>query len=139
MGLLDEVLQTAKAAGMPGDPAKYEAVYDGVAKVVSQEGGVAGLTQKFQKHDIGGIINGWVGTGPNPSISADQVMQVVGKDRVMAIAGKAGLSEQQVTAGISSMLPVVINHLTPKGTDPGHSPDELEGALSQIKSKFFGA
>jgi len=137
MGLLDEILQTAKAAGMPGDPAKYEAVFDGVSKVVAQEGGVAGLTQKFQKHDLGGLISGWVGSGGNPPINADQIMQIVGKDRIMAMAGKAGLSEEQVTAGISKIMPMIVDHLTPNGTDPGHSSAQLQDALSLIKSKIF--
>jgi len=139
MGLLDQILQAAKAAGMPGDPAQYEAVYEGVSKVVAQEGGVAGLTQKFQKHDLGGIINGWVSSGVNPPINAEQVMKIVGKDRIMAMAGKAGLSEEQVTAGISKIMPLVVDHLTPNGTDPGHSPAQLQDALSLIKSKLFSA
>ena len=68
-------------------------------------------------------------------------MQVLGQDKITAIAAKVGLSEQQVADGISKILPVVVNHLTPNGAAP--APDqaagELEGALGALKSKLFSS
>ena len=68
----------------------------------------------------------------------EDVLQILGHDRVMAIAAKAGLSEAQVTSGISQILPKVVDSLTPQGAVPNHAPNELAGALGLLKSEFFG-
>jgi uncharacterized protein YidB (DUF937 family) len=67
------------------------------------------------------------------------VIQVLGHDRIMAIAAKAGLSEDQVTSGVSQLLPMVVNHLTPNGTVPAHSPTDVENALGELKTKLLGS
>jgi uncharacterized protein YidB (DUF937 family) len=64
---------------------------------------------------------------------------VLGKDQITAIAAKAGLSEEQVSAGISKLLPVMVNHLTPNGAVQNHTPDELDSALGALKSKLLGS
>jgi uncharacterized protein YidB (DUF937 family) len=51
-----------------------------------------------------------------------------------------GLSEQQVVDGISKLLPMIINHLTPNGTAPSTGGGQLETeALGILKSKLFGS
>lgn len=133
MGLLDQVL-----GGLAAKEGQHAALYEEVGKVVSQSGGIGGLYRQFQQKGLGGMIAGWVSTGPNPPISAEQVIQVLGRDRVVAIASKAGLSEEQVTAGISKILPIVIDRLTPNGTVPDHATGELEGKLGALKSSLLG-
>ncbi len=56
-----------------------------------------------------------------------------------AIAAKAGLTEDQVAAGVSQLLPLVVDHLTPNGTVPNHSPTDVNAALGALKSKLLGA
>ena len=73
----------------------------------------------------------------NPTITAEQIIQVLGQDKITAIAAKVGLSEPQVAEGISKILPVIVNHLTPNGTAPDPVAGELEGALGVLKSKLF--
>jgi len=120
-------------------PAQQATLYDEVGKLVAQSGGVGGLVTQFESQGLGGVIRGWVSNGPNPPISGEQVLGLIGRDRVMDIAAKAGLSEQQVAAGISQILPQVVDQLTPNGTVPNHAPDELSGALGMLKSRFFGS
>jgi uncharacterized protein YidB (DUF937 family) len=45
------------------------------------------------------------------------------------------LTEDQVAAGISKLLPVVIDHLTPNGTVPPHSPGEVNAAMGALLAK----
>ena len=123
----------------PAVPAAAQpALYDEVSKLVAQSGGVGGLVQTFESQGLGGVIRGWVSNGANPAISGEDVMGVIGRDKIMQIASKAGLSEQQVAAGISQILPQVVDHLTPNGTVPNHAPDELGSAMGFLKSKLFG-
>ncbi len=132
MGLFDQLL-----GGLAATDTQHAALYTEVGSLVAQAGGISGLQQQFQQKGLGGLISGWISTGPNPGITGDQIVSVLGKDRITAIAAKAGLSEDQVASGISKMLPIVVDHLTPNGTVPNHAPGELDGALSLLKSKLF--
>jgi uncharacterized protein YidB (DUF937 family) len=134
MGLFDSIL-----GGIEAHDTQHAALYDEVGKLVNASGGVGGLTQQFEQQGLGGVISGWIGTGPNPAVSGAQVVQVIGADRVAAIAAKAGLTEQQVADGISKLLPLVVDHLTPNGAVPVHSPADVESALGDLKSKLQGA
>ncbi len=133
MGLLDTLF-----SGLASTDTQHAAIYSAVGNLISESGGVNGLAQQFQQKGLGGLISGWISTGPNPSISGEQVIQVLGRDKILAIASKAGLSEEQVTSGISTILPLVVDHLTPNGTAPNHTPGELDNALGLLKSKLLG-
>ena len=97
--------------------------------------GVSGIAQQFQQKGLGGVVASWISNGANPPITGEQVVQVLGRDKVTAIAAKAGLTEDQVAAGISKLLPVVIDHLTPNGTVPPHSPGEVNAAMGALLAK----
>ena len=133
MGLFDQIL-----SGISATDTQHAALYAEVGSLVNQAGGVSGLATQFEQKGLGGLIAGWISTGPNPAITGEQLVQVLGQDKVAAIAAKAGLSEAQVTAGISQLLPLVVDHLTPNGTVPNHAPGELDSALGLLKSKLLG-
>ncbi len=134
MGLFDEVL-----GGLETKGGQQAALFEEVSKLVTEAGGVSGIVQKFQQNGLEGVVSGWVGTGANPAITGDQIMQVLGQDKITEIASRIGLTEPQVAEGISKILPLVINHLTPNGTVPAQGAGEVEGALGELKSKLFGA
>ena len=127
MGLFDTLL-----GGIEAKDAQHAALYAEVGTLVNQSGGVGGLAQQFEQKGLGGVIGGWISSGPNSPISSDELISVIGKDRVTAIAAKAGLSEEQVATGLTSLLPVVINHLTPNGTVPPHNPGEVNAAMGAL-------
>jgi uncharacterized protein YidB (DUF937 family) len=133
MGLFDTIL-----GGLEAKDSQHAALYAEVGSLVNQAGGVSGLTQQFQQKGLGGLIAGWISNGPNPAISGEQIIDVLGKDKVAAIAAKAGLTEDEVAAGVSKLLPLVVDHLTPNGTVPPHSPDEVNAALDVLKQKLLG-
>jgi uncharacterized protein YidB (DUF937 family) len=133
MGLFDTIL-----GGIEATDTQHAALYQEVGNLVNQAGGVSGLEQKFQQKGLGGVIAGWISNGPNPGISGEQVIQALGHDKIMAIASKAGLSEDQVASGVSKLLPLVVDHLTPNGTTQNQSPSEVQSALGLLKSKLLG-
>jgi uncharacterized protein YidB (DUF937 family) len=134
MGLFDEVV-----GGLEAEAGQKGALFEEVAKLVTEAGGVNGLVQQFQQKGLEGAITGWIGSGTNPAITGEQIVQVLGQDKITEIASKVGLSEQQVADGISKILPVVVSHLTPNGTAPDPAAGELEGALGVLKSKLFSS
>lgn len=81
-------------------------------------GGVPGLVKRFQDRGLGNVVAGWVGTGPNPPIAPAQVETVLGSQQLGLLAGKTGLSLPELTGKLATMLPLIIDHLTPDGKVP---------------------
>ena len=103
--------------------------------MLSKPGAVAELTSKFQSAGLGNILQSWIGTGQNLPISADQVRQVLGAGTVTDLAKKAGIGESETTGALASLLPQVIDKLSPGGKVPGGN--DLGGALASL-GKLLG-
>jgi uncharacterized protein YidB (DUF937 family) len=97
----------------------------------SQSGGIQGLVQQFAGKGLGDIINSWVGTGANLPITPQQVQKALGSDTVQQLASKVGISPDQVTSHLSSVLPKLIDQLTPNGQLP--QGDILSKGLGLLK------
>ena len=94
-------------------------------------GGLAGLVQTLQKNGLGDIVNSWVGTGKNLPVTPDQIKQGLGGDFLSQLAGKAGVSPDAASTQLSSLLPEVIDKLTPTG--------KIEaGGIDQLLKMFQG-
>ncbi len=81
-------------------------------------GGLRDLVNRFQQNGHGEIANSWLGTGPNRSISPEQLQQALGPDTVNALAKQAGISQVDVLSGLSRDLPNAVDELTPTGRIP---------------------
>ena len=89
-----------------------------VGSYIQQHGGLSALVQKFETQGMGNIVQSWIGNGPNQSISADQLHQVLGSDTVTQLAAKFGLNPQDVMQKLSQVLPDAVNKMTPDGVIP---------------------
>lgn len=85
----------------------------------SQSGGLAGLVSAFHQQGLGSVIQSWVGTGANATITAQQLTTVLGQERVNALAGKLGMTPDTLAGHLTTLLPQVIDRLTPHGVVPG--------------------
>jgi uncharacterized protein YidB (DUF937 family) len=83
-----------------------------------QVGGIAGLQTMFQQGGLGHIVSSWVGSGQNLPISADQLQNVLHSGALQEVAQKAGMDLSQLTGMMSTLLPHLVNHLTPNGQVP---------------------
>jgi uncharacterized protein YidB (DUF937 family) len=135
MGLFDQLLQAAP--GLAGQVARNPQLVSAAASLLSQRpgsiggtGGLAGLVSAFEQKGLGNLVNAWVSTGPNPPVSAAQVQQVLGSDVVQQIATHAGLSPGDASSSLATLLPALIDHLTPNGQVP--QAGALEGMLSSL-------
>jgi uncharacterized protein YidB (DUF937 family) len=59
-----------------------------------------------------------VGTGPNKTITPEELQQVLGSETVQHLAAKVGLSPQDLLAKLSAVLPKAVDQMTPAGTIP---------------------
>jgi uncharacterized protein YidB (DUF937 family) len=97
-------------------------------------GGLGGLLEQFQRVGYGEQANSWVGTGQNQPIPADVIGQIFGQDGLAAIARQAGVSEQDASAGLSQLLPEVVDRVTPGGEVPDL--DQLTASVSDLSRRF---
>ena len=116
MGLMDQLGQAVSRAmgGQAGQNPLLQAVMSLLGQN-SSAGGLAGIVQAFQKNGLGDIVNSWVSTGQNLPITPDQIKQGLGSDFLSQIAGKAGVSPDAASTQLSSLLPNVIDKVTPNG------------------------
>lgn len=117
MGLLDNITGGALGSVLGGKQANLIGALGGLLSN-QQAGGLNGLVQQFASKGLGDIVNSWVGTGPNKSITPEQIRQGLGSDTVNQLASKVGLSSDQITSQLANLLPGVIDKLTPNGQIP---------------------
>ena len=83
-----------------------------------QQGGLSGMIQHLKDHGLGDAVSSWVGTGPNQQVSGSQIAQALGPERLAQLAQAAGLSHEAASSGLASLLPHLIDRLTPGGAMP---------------------
>ena len=155
MGLLDSLIGSAVsgALGAPSDkqeagginPALIAALLPVVLGMLSnnsEQGGLAGLVNKFKQAGLGDQINSWISNGQNLPVSGEQVSAALGSDVLGNLAQQAGLGQSELAGSLASLLPGIINSLTPQGQAPagglGNNAD-LMGALGGLMGGQAGA
>lgn len=117
MSILDAITQklTGQSDGTAtADPAVMGHLMDLVNS--PENGGLQGMVQKFHSNGLGDMVSSWVGTGANQPITTDQITQVLGQDRLNAIAAKVGMQPDQLSGLVAQHLPGLISKLTSSGT-----------------------
>jgi uncharacterized protein YidB (DUF937 family) len=136
MGLLDQVGGALGGAlsGAGGGGTKAILLQQLVA-MLSKPGALQNLTGAFQNAGLGNILQSWLGSGANLPIDASQITKVLGAGTVGDLAQKAGISEGETASTLSSLLPQVIDKISPGGSAP--SEGQLGGMLSSL-GKMLG-
>ena len=105
-------------------------LFQAAAGVITSHGGLDGLKEKFESQNLGHIFSSWVGAGQNQPITADQVTQVLGHDKVQELAQQAGVSHGDAAASLAQILPNLVDKLTPNGASVSGS--TLQQGLSSL-------
>ena len=103
--------------------------------ILASLGGLGGLMSKFQQAGLGDVMSSWVGSGQNAPITADQLHKTLGPDVISSLAGQSGMSHDDVTSQLSSMLPQLIDRLTPHGQAPAGGLGDIGSILAQLGKK----
>jgi uncharacterized protein YidB (DUF937 family) len=139
MGLMDDLMKKAGglatlAAQNPQAVAAVVALLSSRDTSVGGSGGLAGIVNAFQKKGLGDMVSSWISTGPNPPVTAGQLTDVLGTDVLGQFAAKAGVSHGEAGGLLASLLPTVIDQLTPQGNVP--EADSLESTLGGLLSSL---
>ncbi|HVO12297.1 MAG TPA: YidB family protein [Vicinamibacteria bacterium] len=113
-----QVLTAAVALLNPKDPS------------VGGTGGLGGVIAAFEKAGLGPMVSQWIANGPNPPASPGQVTSALGSDVLAQFAQKAGLGQGEAASVLASVLPGLVDHLTPTGQLPAG--DQLQNALGGL-------
>jgi uncharacterized protein YidB (DUF937 family) len=92
-------------------------------------GGLGGLLDRLSGAGHGETVASWVGPGQNASIQPDNLGAALGQTTVSDLARNAGMSEQELLAQLSRVLPGAVDKLTPNGRIPNET--EIQAALSR--------
>lgn len=116
-----DVLKSALASLTGGDEGSFD---------------VTGLAQSFLAN--GGLqsqVSSWLGDGGNEGLSASQVMNVLGSDKIQGFASALGLGETEAAEGLSDVLPQLID----KASSGGSILDSVGGmgGLASLAKGFF--
>ncbi len=134
MGLFDQLL--GGIVGQLGNSQQKNSLMELATSVIqNQPGGLNGLLQQFKAAGLGEHADSWVGTGANKPVSGDQVGGVLGSNNIAAMAQKLGINPQTASTALAALLPVIVDHLTPRGqVDQG---TDMASALNALKSKMM--
>lgn len=94
-------------------------------------GGLAQLTSGFQQAGLGNVVASWIGKGANLPVSADQLAGALGQEQLGALAKQAGLAPQAAAGQLATLLPTLVDKLTPDGVVPQGG--ALEQGLGLLK------
>lgn len=84
----------------------------------SSSGGLNGLVDKLTQSGLGDVAASWISKGDNKPISAPQIIEALGQDRVDELAEQAGIPKEKGAEVLSEVLPNVVNEMTPDGEVP---------------------
>lgn len=101
-------------------------------------GGIAGLIAGFQEGGLGDIVNSWIGLGQNQPVTAEQLRTVIDPSMIENLARTSGEDGNAILRKLTSLLPLVIDKLTPDGSlrDEVLDSGELAAMLSKMTGRF---
>jgi uncharacterized protein YidB (DUF937 family) len=104
-------------------------------QMLQQNGGIGGLLQQFQQAGYADHAQSWVSTGKNMPIDANVLEKIFGQGQLGQMAQQAGMSRQETAGGLASMLPQIIDEMTPQGSVPNNSDDMVSQVLAQLQKR----
>ena len=119
-----------------GNSDSVTSMLSGLLSGGSSEGGMGGLLSAMKDKGLGSIADSWLGDGDNEEISADQLREVVGEEKVAQLASEMDTDEGSLLDSLREAIPQMVD----KGSSGGSLLDSvggLGGALGMAK-KFFG-
>ena len=93
---------------------------------------LGGLIASMQGKGLGSIAESWLGDGANADISTEQVREVVGRDKVAAMASQLNTDEGSLLDSLKDALPQIID----KSSSGGSLLDSAGGLMGMAKKLF---
>lgn len=96
---------------------------------------VQALVSKFMgQGGLASLAQSWLSNGSNKALSAENVLSVLGSEKIRSFSSQLGLSADSATKGLSDMIPELID----KSSENGALVDDIKSKLvSSVLGKLF--
>lgn len=141
-GILSSVLgqlggqQQRTAAGASGTQSLLIAVLPLVLAWIQKQGGLQGALDKLKGQGLTSQVEDWVSTGPgeNAHVGAEQVQSLFDDADVEQVAQQTQVPKQDIYSAISTVLPQIIDSLTPQGeqTSKQEANDDIQQVMNLV-------
>ena len=95
---------------------------------VDKQGGLDSVVKDFQNGGFKKKVDSWVSTGTNEAISAIEVGQAIGVDKLKKLAEATGVDFDKARDLLAEYLPVAIDKATPDGKLPAPEKNDIKKA-----------
>jgi len=99
-------------------------------------GGLADVIGAMTKGGLGGAAASWVGTGANQPVDAGALASALGPDVLGQFARQAGIGHGDASSVLASILPELVNQMTPQGKVP--QGNDLESTIGSLLGQLGG-
>ncbi|MGE8540734.1 MAG: YidB family protein [Acinetobacter sp.] len=105
---------------------------------IQKQGGLQGALDKLRGQGISSQVDDWVSTGPgeNAAVNPQQVQNLFDDADIEQVAQEAQAPKQDVYSAISSVLPQIIDSLTPQGAQTSNT--EANADIQQVMNLVSG-
>ncbi|WP_299981055.1 YidB family protein [uncultured Pseudoteredinibacter sp.] len=112
-------------------PALTGLLSDGSGKV-----DIGSLVSNMDAGDMLNIAQSWLGNGSNEGISANQLTQILGQNKITDFASQLSLNEDQAISGLQEAIPNIVD----KSSNDGSLLDMVGGVSGALNlaGKLFG-
>ncbi|MGR6981309.1 YidB family protein [Testudinibacter sp. P27/CKL/0425] len=137
--MLDKILGSVVSSVLGGEAGKQGQAMAIINALLSSQGGIQGILAKFQQGGLDDLLQSWLGTGENKSISPTQVEDVFGKQELQQAAQQAGVQDEaQASDLLSQFLPQIVDKLSPNGAlDKNADSDLLSKGIQSVLNNFL--
>lgn len=103
---------------------------------IQKNGGLQGALEQLKGQGLSSQVEDWVSTGPgsNANIPTESVQNLFDQQDVANVAAQAQVPAQDVYGAISSVLPEIIDSLTPQAgqTDQQEANSDIQNVLNLV-------
>jgi len=103
---------------------------------IQKQGGLQGALDKLKGQGLTSQVDDWVSTGPgeNAQVQPDQVQNLFDDADVEQVAQQTQTPKSAIYGAIASVLPQVIDSLTPQGssTNPQEANQDIQNVLNLV-------
>lgn len=128
--------QQRSAAGASGTQSLLIAVLPLVLAWIQKQGGLQGALDKLKGQGLTSQVDDWVSTGPgeNAHVGAEQVQSLFDDADVEQVAQQTQAPKQDIYSAISTVLPQIIDSLTPQGeqTSKQEANDDIQQVMNLV-------
>ena len=90
---------------------------------------LGGMVSQLTSGGLAGAAQSWLGDGANEAVSAEQITESLGADKIASFASQLGLNQEDAASSLAGMIPDLVNESSQGGN--------LLGLAGGLASKLF--